>query len=84
MIGPSCLVPVTIGIRFCWPGHESLIFAFAAASMIPLARLLSEATEELASRAGPTLGSLLSVTFGNAGELVIGFFCDAPGLAGRC
>lgn len=74
------LIPVTIGIHFLLPGRETLIFALSAASMIPLAGLLSDATESLAARTGPTLGALLNVTFGNAGELIIGFFAMRAGL----
>jgi len=74
------LVPVTVCIRFLFPAQQTLIFGFSCASMIPLARLLSHATEQLAARAGPTLGALLNVTFGNAGELVIGFFAMREGL----
>ena len=74
------LVPVTIFVRFLFPARHTLIFACSCASMIPLARLLSDATEQLAARTGPTLGALLNVTFGNAGELVIGFFAMREGL----
>ena len=74
------LVPITLAISFLLPTKQTLIFALSAASMIPLARLLSDATEQLAARSGPTLGALLNVTFGNAGELVIGFFALREGL----
>lgn len=74
------VVPVTIFVRFLFPARHTLIFACSCASMIPLARLLSDATEQLAARTGPTSGALLNVTFGNAGELVIGFFAMREGL----
>ncbi len=74
------LVPLTLVVRYAMPSRQTLIFALSAAAMIPLARLLSEATEHLAERTGPTLGALLNVTFGNAGELVIGFFALREGL----
>jgi Ca2+:H+ antiporter len=74
------VVPLTIFVRFLFPARHTLIFACSCASMIPLARLLSDATEQLAARTGPTLGALLNVTFGNAGELVIGFFAMREGL----
>ena len=74
------LVPITLAVRYTSPGSQTLIFALSAASMIPLARLLSDATENLAERLGPTRGGLLNVTFGNAGELVIGFFALRQGL----
>ena len=74
------LVPISLAVRYLAPGHGTLIFALSAASMIPLAKLLSDATEQLASRLGPALGALLNVTFGNAGELVIGYFALQAGL----
>jgi Ca2+:H+ antiporter len=74
------LVPITLGIHTMMPSAHILVFALSALSMIPLAHLLSEATENLSSRAGPTLGALLGVTFGNAGELLIGFFALREGL----
>jgi Ca2+:H+ antiporter len=74
------VVPLTNAARFLFPQRHNMIFACCCASMIPLARLLSDATEQLAARTGPTLGALLNVTFGNAGELVIGFFAMREGL----
>src|SRR5947209_19302346 len=74
------LVPLTLAVRFASPEHHTVIFGLSALSMIPLAHLLSEATEDLAARTGPTFGALLNVTFGNAGELVIGFFALREGL----
>jgi Ca2+:H+ antiporter len=74
------LVPLTLAIHFAAPDRHTLVFVLSAASMIPLAQLLSESTENLATKTGPTLGALLNVTFGNAGELVIGFFALKAGL----
>jgi Ca2+:H+ antiporter len=42
-----------------------------AVAIIPLAGILSHATECVASRLGDTIGALLNVTFGNAVELII-------------
>src|SRR4051812_35442281 len=41
---------------------------------------MSDATEQLAARAGPGIGGLLNVTFGNAPELIIAFFALLEGL----
>lgn len=49
----------------------SIVFAMNAIAIIPLAGLLSHATEAVASRMGDTLGALLNVSFGNAVELII-------------
>ena len=43
---------------------------------------MGRATEELAHRAGPGIGGLLNVTFGNAPELIIALFALHEGPAG--
>jgi Ca2+:H+ antiporter len=53
------------------PGSPWL-FLVAAASILPLAALVGDATNVLARATGPTLGGFLNATFGNAAELVIG------------
>jgi Ca2+/H+ antiporter len=42
-----------------------------AVAIVPLAGLLTYATESLASYVGDTVGALMNVTFGNAVELII-------------
>ncbi len=76
------LVPITLALHYALPHRDVLIFLLSAASMVPLAHLLSEATEQLSVRTGASIGALLNVTFGNAGELVIGFFALRAGLQG--
>ena len=73
-------VPLTILAKSFLPGHDVLVFALSVASMIPLANLLSEATEQLSRHTGHTVGALINVTFGNAGELLVGFFALRAGL----
>lgn len=46
-------------------------FLAAVAAVIPLAKLLAQATEEIALRSSPALAALLQATFGNATELLI-------------
>lgn len=48
-----------------------IIFGMNAVAIIPLAGLLSHATESVAKRMGDTVGALMNVTFGNAVELII-------------
>ncbi|KAF2240090.1 Calcium/proton exchanger [Viridothelium virens] len=48
-----------------------VIFVVNFIAIIPLAGMLSYATEELALRVGETLGGLLNATFGNAVELIV-------------
>ena len=49
----------------------SAIFALNFVAIVPLASLLSFATEELAATMGQALGGLLNATFGNAVELIV-------------
>ncbi len=58
----------------------SLVFATSALGVVPTAAVMSEATEQLAARAGPGIGGLVNVTFGNAPELIIAIFALANGL----
>jgi Ca2+:H+ antiporter len=58
----------------------SLVFAASALGIVPTAAVMSEATEQLAARAGPGIGGLVNVTFGNAPELIIAIFALANGL----
>ena len=60
--------------------EAAIIFGASAAGVIPTAALMGRATEELATRAGPGIGGLLNVTFGNAPELIIAFFALNEGL----
>jgi Ca2+:H+ antiporter len=72
-------VPAAIGAH-AFGLSPVLTFFLAALAVVPLAKFIGEATEELATHAGPALGGLLSVTFGNATELVIGFLALRAGL----
>jgi Ca2+:H+ antiporter len=66
------LVFVPIGIAAkCAKLSPGIIFAMNAIAIIPLAGLLSHATESVAKRMGDTVGALMNVTFGNAVELII-------------
>ena len=57
-----------------------IVFALSAAGLIPLAKLIGEATEELAVYTGPKLGGLLNATLGNAAELIITILAIQAGL----
>jgi Ca2+:H+ antiporter len=63
-------VPVGIAVHFAGI-NPNIVFALNAIAIIPLAGLLTFATESVAHRLGPTLGALLNVSFGNAVELII-------------
>ncbi len=66
------LVFVPVGIAVQAAGvNPTVVFAMNAVAIIPLAGLLSHATESVAGRMGDTVGALMNVTFGNAVELII-------------
>ena len=66
-------IPISIIGKFM---HFSpaVMFILAALSIIPLAGLMGEGTEEISFYAGPKIGGFLNATFGNATELIISFF----------
>ena len=57
-----------------------VVFFSAALSIVPIARLIVEATEQIAVRTGDAIGGLLNATFGNAPELIIAFVALKAGL----
>ncbi|MCA1683282.1 MAG: calcium/proton exchanger [Actinobacteria bacterium] len=72
-------IPIAIALKLSH-AEATVIFGAAAAGVIPTAALMGRATEELSHRAGPGIGGLLNVTFGNAPELIIAFFALDKGL----
>ena len=58
-------------VAFQTGGDPSALFVAACLAIVPLASLMSTATEHLAERTGPMLGALLNATFGNATEVIV-------------
>ena len=52
-----------------WP--TIVCFIFSAAGIIPIALLLSDATEEISEHSGPTIGAICTAVFGNCAEFII-------------
>src|SRR5574341_2245690 len=50
---------------------HTLLFVLSVLAILPLAALLSHATESVAAKTGDTVGGLLNATLGNLTELVI-------------
>jgi Ca2+:H+ antiporter len=66
------LIFVPVGIAVNYVGVDAkIVFVMNFIAIIPLAGLLSYATEEIALRVGETLGGLLNASFGNAVELIV-------------
>ncbi|KAI9783179.1 MAG: hypothetical protein M1816_001469 [Peltula sp. TS41687] len=63
-------VPLGIALEFAHVSPTA-IFTVNAIAIVPLAGLLSFATESVARKMGDTVGALMNVTFGNAVELII-------------
>jgi Ca2+:H+ antiporter len=57
-----------------------MIFFSAALSIIPIARLIGNSTEHLATYTGDAVGGLLNATFGNFPELIIAVIALQAGL----
>lgn len=53
------------------PKAHTLLFFVAIAAIVPLAALLSRATESVAAKTGDAVGGLLNATLGNLTELII-------------
>ena len=66
------LVPVLLVIAPRMHEKQSLLFVLSILAIIPLAALLSLATEQVAARTGDAIGGLLNATLGNLTELIIG------------
>ncbi|KAH7398338.1 Sodium/calcium exchanger protein-domain-containing protein [Pyrenochaeta sp. MPI-SDFR-AT-0127] len=66
------LIMVPVGFAVYYARLKPVpVFIINFVAIIPLAAMLSSATEELAIRVGETLGGLLNATFGNAVELIV-------------
>jgi Ca2+:H+ antiporter len=78
-LGLLVFVPIAVTAQFV--GASPLyIFVLSALAIIPLAKYIGEATEELSGRTTPALGGFLNASFGNATEIIIGIFALNAGL----
>ena len=65
------LVPVVLVAHKLKPDAHTMLFVLSVLAIIPLAALMSHATESVASKTGDGVGGLLNATFGNMTELII-------------
>lgn len=75
------LTPVAIALELAH-APAIVVFLTAALAIAPLAGVLGEATNALASHSGPAVGGLLNATLGNATELIIAIFAIRAGHIG--
>jgi Ca2+:H+ antiporter len=64
-------VPVVFAAEKLNPEAHTLLFVLSVLAIVPLAALLSHATESVAAKTGDAFGGLLNATLGNLTELVI-------------
>ena len=64
-------VPVVFAAAKLRPEAHTLLFVLSVLAIVPLATLLSHATESVAAKTGDAAGGLLNATLGNLTELVI-------------
>ena len=65
-------VPIALAAeKFNHEAH-TLHFVLSILAILPLAVLLSHATESVAAKTGDSVGGLLNATLGNVAELIIG------------
>ena len=81
LIALLLLVPLSLALA-ALHAAPLWVFAVGAAAIIPLGEWIRRATEQVAERAGPTIGGLLNVTFGNAAEFILALFVLRSGNVG--
>jgi Ca2+:H+ antiporter len=64
-------VPVVFVAQRLDPEAQTVLFVLSVLAIVPLAALLSHATESVAAKTGDLVGGLLNATLGNLTELVI-------------
>ncbi len=64
-------VPIVFATQNIKPEAHTLLFVLSILAIVPLAALLSHATESVAAKTGDAVGGLLNATLGNLTELVI-------------
>ena len=72
----------------CSPAHKlrpeahTLLFVLSVLAIVPLAALLSHASESVTVKTGDTVGGLLNATLGNLTELIIALTAMRAGQSG--
>ncbi len=71
MLWLLAFVPVVFAAAKLAPEAQTVLFVLSVLAIVPLAALLSHATESVAAKTGDAAGGLLNATLGNLTELVI-------------
>src|SRR5260370_35558822 len=64
-------VPIVFIAGKAWPEAHTLLFVLSIFAIVPLAALLSHATESVTAKTGDAVAGLINATLGNLTELVI-------------
>lgn len=80
LIPASIVLFLASGISRWFHMDIGMEFALTGLAIIPVAGWMGRATESIASYAGPRIGGLVSATFGNAVELIIGVIALTQGM----
>src|SRR5207247_1557284 len=75
------LAPRSLALAYVVHASALWVFATSVLAIVPLAEWIRRATEQTARLAGPTIGGLLNVTFGNMAELILALFVLSAGHA---
>lgn len=71
MLALLVFVPIVIIVHLAAPGAHRALFLLSVLAVVPLAGLMSHATESVAAKTGEMFGGLLNATLGNLTELII-------------
>src|SRR5438309_6617375 len=71
MLWMLIFVPAVLIAAKIVPAAHTLLFVLAVLAIVPLAALLSHATEAVSEKTGDAIGGLLNATLGNLTELII-------------
>jgi Ca2+:H+ antiporter len=67
----TLIVPIAIAVGYFFRSFPLLIFAVGGAAIAVLAEWMRRSTEQLAIRAGPSIGGLINISFGSVAELIL-------------
>ncbi len=77
--GLLLFIPISLTLAYWFRASPLWLFATSAVAIIPLADGIRRATDSLANRAGPSVGGLVTISFGSIAELTLALFVLATG-----
>ena len=73
-------IPITLVARLGFHLSDGIVFCLCCVSIIPLAAVLGDATEQISLYTGPKVGGFLNATMGNVPEILICGFAVKAGM----